>query len=181
MNVFFTADEHYGHGQVIAYCQRPFASLEEMDEALIERHNALVKKKDLVYHLGDFAFRYHAPYLNRLHGRHVLILGNHDASRKKHVGTAWEAVEPVLLLKISGRQIWLSHYAHRVWPSSHHGAWHLYGHSHGNLEPFGKSLDVGVDSHGFRPWSLEEIEEVLAAREIAVVDHHKGWMNRREP
>ena len=49
MNVFFTADEHYGHGQVIAYCQRPFASLEEMDEALIERHNALVKKKDLVY------------------------------------------------------------------------------------------------------------------------------------
>ena len=53
--VFFTADTHYGHRAVVDYCHRPFVDEKEMDEAMIERWNAVVQPGDLVYHLGDFA------------------------------------------------------------------------------------------------------------------------------
>lgn len=54
--IFFTSDQHYGHKNVITYCNRPFTSVEEMNDKLVEFHNQTVTKKDdLVYHLGDFS------------------------------------------------------------------------------------------------------------------------------
>jgi calcineurin-like phosphoesterase family protein len=69
-----------------------------------------------------------------------------------------------------GKQgIVLCHYARRVWPHSGRGAWHLYGHSHGNLpdEPLSLSMDVGVDTHIFLPWHFEEVKEIMEAKAIA--------------
>ena len=54
MATWFTADTHFGHGNVIRYCERPFASVEEMDEVLIENWNYVIRPKDTIYHLGDF-------------------------------------------------------------------------------------------------------------------------------
>jgi len=57
----------------------------------------------------------------------------------------------------------------RVWHHSSRGVWHLYGHSHGNLkdDPTSLSIDVGVDSHDFQPWHLDEIRATMESRRHA--------------
>jgi calcineurin-like phosphoesterase family protein len=52
----------------------------------------------------------------------------------------------------------------RVWDQSHHGSWHLYGHSHGKLPDLGLSTDVGVDGHNFQPWSFEEVRAYFRSK-----------------
>jgi calcineurin-like phosphoesterase family protein len=103
-NTWFTADFHFGHNNIIRYCNRPFRSVEEMDQTILERLNASVKPNDTLYL--------------------------------------------------------------RVWNRSHHGSWHLYGHSHGRLPepPTLLSMDVGVDTHDFRPWHYDEISGLMTAR-----------------
>ena len=166
MNTFFTSDQHFGHAMILEYCNRSFADLQTMNETLIERHNALVSKKDMVYHLGDFAFRgCGKDYLKRLNGRHVLILGNHDKPNQQ-AGMGWQEVVQVKQVKVEGQLIWLSHYAHLVWPQSHYGTWHLFGHTHGSVKGIGRSMDVGVDGNDFRPWSFEQIKQIMEQQPV---------------
>jgi hypothetical protein len=80
---FFTADEHYGHRNIIEYCNRPFRHVGEMDQTLIEKHNEVVGPKDTVVHVGDFSMTYNRrlienAYIKRLNGNHVFIRGSHD-------------------------------------------------------------------------------------------------------
>ena len=166
MDIFFTSDQHYGHARILEYCKRPFSCIEEMNETLIQRHNDVVGKKDLVYHLGDFAFKgCGGDYLCRLNGQHVLILGNHDRP-KQQVGISWQEVVPVKQVKVAGQLIWLSHYAHLVWPQSHYNTWHLFGHTHGRLKGVGRSMDVGVDGNDFKPWSFEDVKAMMEQQPI---------------
>ncbi len=79
--VWFTADTHFGHRNIIRFCQRPFVDVEEMNQAMIKNWNNVVGDKDLVFHLGDFSVGGAAEWtslLDNLHGRIILILGNHD-------------------------------------------------------------------------------------------------------
>ena len=75
---------HFGHTNIIRFCKRPWKTVEEMDNALIQNWNSVVGENDIVFHLGDFAF---APnwrwkeLLVKLNGRIYLIMGNHDESR----------------------------------------------------------------------------------------------------
>lgn len=81
MKIFVTADTHFGHQNIIKYCNRPFMSTEEMDAALIKNWNETVSNKDLVIHLGDFALGsrdYTASIIKKLNGKKYLIMGNHD-------------------------------------------------------------------------------------------------------
>lgn len=78
---WFTADPHFGHKNIIKYCQRPFRSVREMDEAIIERWNSVVSAEDTVWILGDYAMASPEPYLqylHRMHGEKILVSGNHD-------------------------------------------------------------------------------------------------------
>ena len=89
--VFCTSDHHFGHAKIIEYANRPYNSVEEMDEDLIKRWNETVSNDDIVFHLGDFAFgsvEKQKSYFDRLHGVKYLILGNHDcsASRMERIG-----------------------------------------------------------------------------------------------
>lgn len=91
MNKWITSDQHFSHGRIIQYCNRPFSSVEAMNEALIANHNELVDEDDLVYHLGDFGMGdpdLLADILSRLDGFHILVRGNHDGtvSRCKRIG-----------------------------------------------------------------------------------------------
>jgi hypothetical protein len=72
-NHWYTSDHHFGHKNIIAHNSRPFASVEEMDEALIARWNSVVGPDDVVYHLGDFSFGPQAYYLPRLNGEKHLV------------------------------------------------------------------------------------------------------------
>lgn len=149
---YFTADEHYGHINILKYCNRSFKDISHMDNEIIKRHNSLVKEKDTVFHLGDFTLKnadIANQYIARLNGKHIFLRGSHDN---------WDKKLPYILeLKDGGIHIVMCHYAMRVWPRSHYGSIQLYGHSHGKLEPIGRQYDVGVDNNDFYPVSLEKI------------------------
>ncbi len=161
MTTWFTSDMHFGHTNVIKYSKRPFSSVLEMNEAIINNYNSLVKPSDDAYIIGDFAFTKPEPFLERLTGRKHLVLGNHDHRRKKaylkNPNLIW--VRDVSEIKINGQSIWLSHYSHRVWNKWHLGAWHLYGHSHGYMPDHGLSTDVGVDCWDYKPVSFEQLAD----------------------
>lgn len=174
MKTWFTSDSHLGHKRILELTKRPFASVEEMDEAIIERWNERVAQEDTVYHVGDFAFAEHNLYLPRLNGHKILILGNHDHKNRVKKAVGWHSIHEILKVKVDEQSIILCHYGMRVWRNSHHGYLHFYGHSHGNLGGDSQSLDVGVDCWDFRPVSLEEIRERLATLPPRVhPDHHQ--------
>lgn len=164
MATYFTADTHFGHDSIRRNCERPFATVNEMDAALTANWNAVVRSGDTVYHLGDFCFKSGkspAAYIEALNGRIHLIRGNHDERTVRESAGLFESVSDICTIKIDGRQIVLCHYAMRVWNRSHRGAWHLYGHSHGRLPeiPGSLSFDTGVDSCGYYPISYARVEE----------------------
>lgn len=167
---FFTADTHFWHmnrhGGIIKYCNRPYSSIEEMNEDLVAKWNAKVPPNGLVYHLGDFAFAKKDQIVEltkRLHGSIILVEGNHD-----RIGNAnsfgFMAKQKRMDIKIEGIYITLSHFAMRVWDKSHFNSWHCYGHSHGCLEPEGKSWDVGVDYNNYQPIEFDELREIMNNR-----------------
>lgn len=152
---FFTADEHYFHANIIKYCSRPFKNVEEMNETLINNHNSVVKQEDITVHVGDFAFGLDvSSLLYRLNGKHIFIKGSHD-KWSKHSLYLCE-------FNIENQLVCACHYAMRTWPRSHYNSWLVFGHSHGRLEPFGKSYDVGVDNNNFYPVSFEKLGEIMS-------------------
>jgi calcineurin-like phosphoesterase family protein len=166
MRYWFTADQHYGHANIIQYCDRPFEGVREMDEEMIRRHNAVVNEGDCVVHLGDFylgASEWVATLISRLKGRHIFLRGSHDRWMRRRFRSghgiegykmpfdSWER-------KIDGQWVVGCHYSMRSWPRSYHGSWLLHGHSHGRLPAAKNQLDVGVDAWSFTPVSWEEIK-----------------------
>lgn len=181
-NIFFTSDTHFGHANIIQYSNRPFQNVEEMNGKLIENWNKTVTKQDVVYHLGDFLLgkpEHVWPIINRLNfGFLYLIKGNHEnafcnwykVAQPKNIYLYNSYLEG----KFNGKTITLCHYAMRVWNKSHHGAYHLYGHSHGTLpdNPNSLSFDVGVDCHNYKPISLDEVVEIMNKKTFKPIDHH---------
>jgi calcineurin-like phosphoesterase family protein len=162
MTYFFTADEHYGHAKIIGYNDRPFDSVEEMDEALIANHNEVVSKQDVVVHAGDFCWLnrkedVYKKYVSRLNGTHMLLIGSHDHWQPSSARYIWRK-------RIENNLIMVCHYAMRTWECSHYNSWHLYGHSHGLLSPIGKAYDIGVDNNNYYPVSFEQIKTIMNER-----------------
>jgi calcineurin-like phosphoesterase family protein len=168
-NISFTADFHFGHSNIIRYCNRPFRNVEEMDQTILERLNASVKANDSLYFLGDFCIGSKVRALEhrkQIRCRKIFAVpGNHDKQiRKLTEEFSW--LSNLAEISLHGQPIVICHHAMRVWNRSHHGAWHLYGHSHGNLPdtPTSLSMDVGIDTHDFRPWHFDEISTLMAER-----------------
>jgi calcineurin-like phosphoesterase family protein len=154
--LFLTADTHFGHSNIIKYCNRPFRSVEEMDESYIQSWNDLVSSQDKVIVLGDFAFQGAEKVFRRLRGQKFLIRGCHD--KKEVLDLPWGWVRDVYELKIGNTYSWLSHYPHRSWRKSFHGAFHFYGHIHEKeLPQWGRSQNVGVDIFGI-PMNFEMLK-----------------------
>lgn len=189
--IWFTADNHFGHENIIRFCKRPFADVDEMDRVMIERWNQVVKPGDEVYHLGDFTLAWidHAErYFRQLNGR-IRVLGNiwHHDKRwlpAKTIGHEYgfskifsqqgkwpvKILPPMYVLEIEelsrdGRPlpIVLCHYPMAEWDRKHHSAWHLHGHSHGQhkYSDGEYAIDVGVDVWGFTPLSLGGVLEIM--------------------
>ena len=93
-----------------------------MDSAIIKRWNERVTPQDLVYHLGDFAFDDHDPYLELLNGQKHLILGNHDYSDRVNKATLWQGIRELKEIKVGETKIVLCHYTLRTWNGLHRGA-----------------------------------------------------------
>jgi calcineurin-like phosphoesterase family protein len=164
--VYFRHLTHFGHFNIIRYCNRPYKSVNEMNEALIANWNEVVEPEDSVYHLGDFAFgRGITPedaiaIRRRLNGKIHLIRGNHEETADR-IATYPEKpfvwVKDYHELKIGKQNIVLFHYPMRSWHHNMRGAWHLFGHAHGGCPPVGKSFDCGVDSWKYKPIHLDMV------------------------
>jgi len=178
-STFFTSDTHWGHFNIIRFCGRPFATIQEMDQALIRNWNSIVKTGDTVYHLGDVAKIKDTKALRglvqKLNGHIHLVYGNHDKFvRQVHQDKfGFSTIQPYLEINVGEQRITLLHYAMRTWHHSFRGSLQLYGHSHSKLkdDPFLLSMDVGVDAvaerlspgnrqpQDYRPMSFEEVKD----------------------
>jgi calcineurin-like phosphoesterase family protein len=176
--IYFTADTHYMHKNIIKYCNRPFASVESMNDILVDNINKVVRKEDVLYHLGDWSFGYAREFRDRLNCDNIiLIYGNHDKEIRKSrdLQNMFTSIyDSYHEININGQDITLCHYAMKVWNKSHRGAWHLYGHSHGSLPDDSNSLsfDCGVDCWEFYPIDMDEISKVMKNKKFVSVDHH---------
>jgi calcineurin-like phosphoesterase family protein len=192
MQVWFTADTHFGHGNIIKYCRRPFMSAEEFaitrddprnrlrlsdatvkrhDEALLEAINTRVQPDDTLWVVGDFCWGGRAEalrYRERIRCRDVrLVWGNHDRAEIADVFT--DCIDQGMIA-VEGQEVWLNHYPMRSWNKAFHGTWHFYGHVHGRLQredaakPTMLVKDVGVDACDYRPWSFDDLKRYMAPR-----------------
>ena len=191
MNIWITSDTHHGHkniaGPKVSRWKsgfRTFNSVPEMNETLINNINKLVKPDDILYHLGDWSFggiENISIFRNSIVCKNIhLILGNHDEhieDNKDNLQDLFSSVRDTYKGYIGKNYFYLNHYANRVWPKSHKGSIHLYGHSHSSIPDFGKSMDVGVDSAyklfgEYRPFHINEILQIMDKKGIVKVDHH---------
>lgn len=154
----YISDVHFGHKNILKFENRPFKTVEEMDEEYIKRWNLKVKKGDEIYILGDLSF-YHgkktAEILKRLNGMKFLIKGNHDhlfLADKEFDQSLFVWVKTYDMIKDGNDRIALFHFPMRVWNEKHHGALHFFGHIHSNtstMHPMEyeieNSYNVGID------------------------------------
>ena len=182
--VFFTSDLHFRHGNIIKYCNRPFETVQEQTEKLIENWNKTVPDTATVFILGDFAFASKNQWrgiLNQLTGKKYLILGNHD--RPNDIPEEmFEGICDIaqISVKISDgywETFILSHRPKACWEGSDNGVKHLFGHVHSGpkceetndikiikMLEFLPMLDVGVDNNDYKPISVIEVLEKISEK-----------------
>ena len=152
MKIFITADHHFFHKNIIKYCERPFNSVEEMNEYMIKKWNEKVDKNDIVIHLGDFAFKGKAKEIRKkLKGNIILIRGNHDYSIKESEG----------FIIVSGSlQIGNLILSHKPLPKKDipNGFINIHGHIHEKESYWG--INISVERTDYAPLELEELKKV---------------------
>lgn len=154
---------------------RPFVDIDAHDAAIIQNHNAVVGPKDDVWNLGDVAFSKDRVlrYVGSAKGRVHLVRGNHDDKTAWALRDKFASFQEARYLRLGEHRFFLMHYAMRVWRNSHHGSHHLHGHSHGRLAQRGRSMDVGVMCHQFRPVHVDEV--LTALRDATYMNHHVDY------
>jgi calcineurin-like phosphoesterase family protein len=183
---WFGSDFHFGHKNVINFCNRPFEDMAEQDSSLVETWNKYVGPQDNAFILGDFSF-YRAvettKLLQSMNGHKLLVKGNHDHSRELGRVSGWLRWVHYHEMDLAEDRVTMSHFPMLSWHRMHRGAYHLHGHCHGTLSyPEGlldaRILDVGIDhiarlTGEYRPMEWSEIKEVLKGRRGGTsVDHH---------
>jgi len=180
--IFFTADTHFCHNNIIYSCNRPFKDVHEMNEEMINKWNSYITNRDEIYILGDFIYKGKAAeandILSRLKGKKYLIKGNHERYLEypKFDIRYFEWVKNYYILNLEGgTKVILFHYPIFNWDSAHHGSIHLYGHVHNNglkhpdygekLNLLGpRAINVGVDVNDFYPVSINAILQKVKGR-----------------
>lgn len=177
--IWLTSDLHFYHENVLKYqsTTRPFESINDMNEAIIEHWNSVVSNNDVVIDLGDMFFASQdecESILKRLKGTVIHIAGNHSKVLRNRLWNdqCYDHFE----FSFNGNLIVLNHYPLRVWNRSHYSnSFHFFGHCHGHLEPYRNSLDVGWDVHQ----RLVPIEEAIElARKSTLEDQNAFYADR---
>lgn len=169
--IYFISDTHFNHYNIIKYCQRPFQDVSEMNNAIINNWNNIVKDEDIVYHLGDFALSKSEEVkkiFEKLKGNIFLIRGNHDGKSIKYYEDIGFHVLAYALIKLDKYKLILSHYPlqDNLIPQ---GYINLHGHIHDkklnenypqdSYNP-DKHLNVSIDVTDYKPLSLKKIIDI---------------------
>lgn len=138
MKIWYTADTHFGHENVIHFCDRPFKSASHMDSIMLENMWKVVKPDDDLRIIGDFAFgasANDAAYLKQIFdqlpgARKHLIVGNHDSDLTQSLD--WTSVS--LMAEVPDgpkkQRNTLCHYPMITWNHARREALQLFGHVH---------------------------------------------------
>lgn len=152
------SDTHFGHANIIKYCDRPYANTEEMEKALIKNWNSVVKADDIVYCLGDFALcgvDKKKELVEKLNGRKHLIMGNHDSgspARYREFGFEEVSKHPII---IDGFFI-LSH--EPVFLNEHMPYVNIHGHLHDKCYEGNQHINVSVERINYTPADFDVIK-----------------------
>ena len=192
MACWFTSDLHLGHANIIEYCDRPFADVEEMNRALVERWNQVVAADDEVWVLGDMAMGSiddSIALVSGLAGRKVLLAGNHDrcwfghATKRKARVDEWTPVyldagfkeihQGSVKLTVGDTEVVACHFPYRgdsrekerylEYRPRDEGAWILHGHVHDTWKTHGRQINVGVDVWDYQPVAEQTLAEIVGA------------------
>ena len=186
---FFSSDFHIQHSNILKFTGRPFQTIQENDDTIIENINQDVGENDNFVIAGDFIFGNPLPYLKRIKCKNLyFVVGSHDKSMWD-VRHMFKFFGDKLQLEVEGELIVVTHCPHLCWEKSHYGSWNLFGHLHSGKSPKGceaewddtkefpamslfdkviakgKMIDIGVDGHDFRPWSFWNIKDVMDTKE----------------
>lgn len=183
----FYSDPHFGHKNIIGFCQRPFKNLTEMHEALVDNYNSVITRGMTVLWCGDAFFRCDANeahhWLKQLNGRKVIVKGNHDPSDAVLLGIGFRFVTHEMVLSITGKTCRVSHYPYAFTeeerqarieegllvddrymsrrPRRRSDEYLIHGHTHSNVKKDGRAIHVGVDAWDYAPATYDEVGELL--------------------
>lgn len=166
--IFYTSDLHIGHSNIIKLNNRPFSSVEEMNNVIIRNYQETVSNNDDVYILGDVVFKFpDSPerLFSQLPGQKHLIIGNHDAKLAKGCYKFFESIDDYAKITDKERKVILFHYPILEWDGYFKGSYHLYGHIHNNTDNYTyeiiskipRAYNVGVDVNNYKPVTLDEL------------------------
>ena len=180
-NIWFTSDLHFWHKNIIAHCNRPWATPEEMNEGLIENRNSCVGSNDLVVILGDMFFcgtNKAKEIMKRLNGAKHLVRGNHDwgvikPHRAEEFGF-YKVTDGVETGALGGTPVALCHFPYAGDHTTLErykdkrpvdaGLWLLHGHVHSLWKINGRQINVGVDVWNWKPVHAGQLEEIIHGR-----------------
>ena len=162
-DIWVISDTHFGHDNIIKFCNRPFSDIYDMNETMVERWNSRVKPGDKVYHLGDVYFgssQYAWDTLKRLNGKKRLVLGNHDNALGQIERNFFQKV--VVWRRFDDLGLLLTHVP--VHPSTlrenrfKKQMVNVHGHIHTNPSPEGPYRCVCVEQTDYFPVHIEELK-----------------------
>lgn len=155
--VFFTSDQHFGHKNILRFepYHRPFDTVEEMNETLIENYNNVVGRNDIVWHLGDFCFgKDNLAIAGRLNGHKKLVMGNHDTYQSSEYLKYFVKLYGCTFV----HQFMLTHVPVRLTPNTMYG--NIHGHLHSKkIEDDPRYICVSVEQTNLTPIHYDEIFE----------------------
>jgi len=177
--IFVSSDHHFYHKNILRFQEdtRPFDTVQEMNEQMIIRHNEVVSDNDDVYLMGDFAFTNAGTVntiLEMMNGTKYFIFGNHDkVMRQPGISKHFVWMRDYHELRVPSRKeamlpIVLCHYPIFSWNRMHHGALHMYGHTHGAVPTMfeGRARDIGIDTNDSYPWDINDLIDMMEVCDV---------------
>lgn len=158
---YIVSDLHLHHKNIIEYTGRPFSTVEEMDETLIDNWNSVVNHDDTIIHLGDFCLgprQMCMEYAKRLNGKKYFLRGNHDRFQDGFYRTAGFTILPPQFnysyeTKHHSYPFILSHYPMNVFNN-------IYGHIH-DKENMEKGFCACVEKIDYTPILMSKVKEIV--------------------
>ena len=184
-DIWFSSDLHFYHKNVQKFCPetRSNGSLEEMNELIIQAHNAVVKPGDVFYHMGDFSFGTYdqtLEVLTRMNGIKKFYRGNHDQQLDKVLKSNPHLVgyyKDYAKEYINGKKIILCHFPIESFDGQMHGSLHIHGHLHGEnhheCRIMKNRFDVGIDNRyddTMAPFHFDEVMDRIEMMNIKLGD-----------
>lgn len=167
--IYYISDLHIGHKNALAFDNRPFSTVDEMEKAIIINRNSRVTRSDDVYVLGDVFYRFkgdRTEFLSKLGGRLHLIVGNHDGKLLADASAMarFASVSGILDITDEGRAVALCHYPIADWNMKYRGGYHVYGHVHSAvnggtifMQSLPRAYNAGCMINNYAPATLNEL------------------------